>query len=632
MMMQHNDFDVIISSELPCPPLTVTSIAELLFTQLPHRDEQSLVILTHIEDTYVQVSLQRLRHITASLYSEFEQKNIQPGDTVLLATLSVNTELYTILLFTSLISYGVRVLFPMFLETTELPTWIQNTNCSAVILPNHEIQQLPGHERQKQIINDIKNISEHYHLPLYETRDDFHLTRYLTETIPQTDYSTHPLIQSCITRTRHTTESVIFTTSGTSGRSKLVLYEQGAFLRNCHCWQASGLYTKEKLGGRSFLDILPHTVSIRALLNAYWTGYPTCIVKTEWMKQKPQKLLPFLIKMRPEVMTLAPNSFQYLIELLILVPEVKDLVFSELRTVISTSASYSNTIAEGMKTHFHLYLHNAYGLTETQQVLTTLLRSSPPPDLDEMEMGKPIAGVVLGLKKYEDDLYSLYVHSPYGHKAVLTEKTIPAEEFFSTGDIVRYQPPDILTYVGRENKDFIKNGFGAKVSLVALKKYYAELYQDVHHIEYLASEIFNFSLGIAALLFITDPSLPLGRVTDKKTIHTFYNRIKTINKHLQKTLEPFEYEQWTITRFLLINHAVPRTQKGTISRFIIDTQFHQETYDLIHSNDPRTGVKNIEQLSSAFLRFLLLYTPLRYKKIRTCLFQIFFRKKQTLCI
>ncbi len=627
-MTQQNHFDMTIHSETPCPDLIVHNIAQLLFTRLPHRDEHSILILTHVDETYIEVSLQKLRFITASLYEDFSKKNIRPGDTVLLATLSVNTELYTILLFTALVSYGARVLFPMFVETTELETWMQRTKCAAVIFPNKEIQQLSGYDRQKQVVNDIRQIAQQHHLPLYDAAEDFRLSPLLnTSTFPE-DSTTNQFVQSSLKTTRPSTEAVIFTTSGTSGRSKLVLYTQGAFLRNCHCWQASGLYSREKLGGRSFLDILPHTVSIRALFNAYWTGYPVCIVQTEWIKLKPQKLLPFLVTMRPEVMTLAPNSFQYLLELITLVPEVKDLAFSNLRTVVSTSAPYSHTIAEGMRRHFNLPLHNAYGLTETQQVLTTLLGDSPPQPLGQITMGGLIAGVSLGLQKYDADLYKLYVKSPYGHSAILAETQMPAEEFFASGDIVRYKAPNILIYIGRENKDFIKSGFGAKVSIASLKDFYKELYQHVHHIEYMAYETFNFSLGIAALIFLSDPTLPQGRITDKKTIRTYYHRIKTINNQLRQHLEPFEYEQWKIARFLLINHSVPKTQKGTVSSFSIDTQFHQEKQDLIHSNNPRTGVKNMEQLSSTIIRFLLLYTPLRSRKIRKPILRLFLRKKK----
>jgi long-subunit acyl-CoA synthetase (AMP-forming) len=625
LMSDEHGFDLVLSSNTKIPAPIVNNIAELLFTALPHRAEDAVLILSHENETSIEVSLPRLRYVVSSLYKQFEEKNIHPGDTVLLATLSVNTEVYTIMLFTALVSYGARVLFPMFVETAELDTWVKHTGCRAVIFPEKEIQQLHGYEKQKQVIRDIRTVAEKNNLSLFDAVEDFHLTTYLHEEIPHTPVSQMPLVQQCIQKTNMSTESVIFTTSGSSGKSKLVLYEQGAFLRNCACWQQSGLYRKEKLGGRSFLDILPHTVSIRALFNAYWTGYGVCIVNTEWVKQKPQKILPFLVKMKPQVMTLAPASYAFIVELLKLVPEVKNLAFSELHTVVSTSAPFSKKTAQDMKQYFGLYLHNAYGLSETQQVLTTLLCDETDLNGPELIMGKPIAGVVLGLRRFDDTMYQLFVKSPYGHKAIISENITPADEFFNTGDIVKLSSNNVLIFVGREQKDFVKSGYGAKVPLVYLKEYYKELYHQVSHIEFRAFETFTFSFGIAALIFITDEHLPKGRVTDKKTIKRFYKKIKTINKSLFQRLEPFEYDHQTITRFLLVNSLVTYTFKGTVSGSTIETHFSKELSDLLYSDEEKTGVKNLTYLNSAFIKILLHYTPLRAEKIRRIILKMLLR-------
>jgi len=627
-MVNENDFDILLSSKQFVSRPVIHNIAELIFTPLPHRNENSLVSLSHVNENYVEVSLQKLRCITSKLYQEFEEKGIKPGDTVLLTTLSVNNNLYIILLFTALISYGARVLFPMFVETTALDTWIHQTKCSVVIFPEKEIQALRGYDRQKQVIQEIRDISQNNRLSLYDVSEDFHIKTYLDS--PRTEAHSYDiiLVQRCISNTGFTTESVIFTTSGTSGKSKLVLYEQGAFLRNCQCWQESGMYRKEKLGGRNFIDILPHTVSARAICNALWTGYPICFVNTEWIKHKPQKILPFLVKMKPEVMTLGPASFNVLLELLKLVPEVKELAFSELRTVVSTGAPYSKKTAEEIKDRLGLYLHNAYGTTETQQVLTTLL--CEPHELDQQAagLGKPFTGVTLGLQKFDENLYRLYVRTPYGHKSIIDNQIIHAEEFFDTGDIVRQGNNKVLTFIGRESKDFIKSGYGAKVPLSYLQDYYKELYEQVRHIEYYAFETYDFSLGIAALLFIQDKHLPKGRVRDRKTIKKYYNHIKTINSHLVRTLEPFEYEQRAITRFLLINNDVHHIWKGTIYGSAIATQYKDEIYDLLHSNNPKTGVQNLVYLESNFLKFLLRYTPLRFKKPRRVILKMLLGRKK----
>ncbi len=625
-MNSVDDFDKQISSKkLESQPLT-SNIAELIFAQLPHRDEDSLIILSHCNEIYKEISLKKLRYIVSSLYQEFEEKKIKPGDTVFLTTLSVNNELYVVLLLLALTSYGVRVLFPMFVELKALEKWIINTKCSAVILPAQEILSLRGYARQKQEIQGIKTISLRHGLSLFDASGDFHLQTYLDSAMPQHQPSHDELIRKSMRGTNFLSESIIFTTSGTSGQSKLVLYEQGAFLQNCQSWQESGMYQKEKLGGRSFIDILPHTISIRTLFNALWTGQPICFVTTEWIKQKPQKILPFLMNMKPEVMTLGPASFRLVLELVSLVPEVKDLAFSNLRTVVSTGAPYSKIIAEQMKKQFGLTLYNAYGTTETQQVMTTILCDEQDMIHQNDSMGRLLNGVTVGLRKYDGGLYRLFIKTPFGHKGIIGEKNICADEFFDTGDIVKYDEPNTLKYIGREQNDFIKSGYGAKVPITYLEEYYKELYKKAHHLEYFAFETFNFSLGVAALIFITDSHLPKGRVVNKKIIKMYHNDIIKINSQLRQILEPFEYEQRKIIRFLLINNDVSRTSKGTVPHLYLSTQFGNEINDLLHSSNPKTGVKDLPYLRSFFLKFLVQYSPLREKKFRELVMNIVVKK------
>ena len=421
------------------------------------------------------------------------------------------------------------------------------------------------------------------------------------------------------------TESVIFTTSGTSGESKLVLYEQGAFIRNCTSWQVAGMFKKEKLGGRSFIDILPHSISVRALFNAIWTGFPVCIVSTDWIYQKPEKILPFLIKMKPENLTIGPSSFNLILELIKIVPELKNAVFSDLKTVASTGAPYNNKTAEDVKNILGLYLHNAYGTTETQQVLTTVLCDQNELVQHNNSMGKPLPGVEIGLKKYSNNMYRFFIKSPFGHKSIISDDTVLSDEYFYCGDIVKLGKNNSLIYVGRDNRDFIKSGYGAKIPICSLKEYYKLLYNQVGHIEYYPTGRFNFSLGIAALIFIKNKTIPQGRVTDKKVMKKYVKLIKNINNSLLTTLEPFEYEQRTITRFLLINSDVFTTFKGTISKYDMKRQYKDEINDLLYSNKTDLGVKNFITLDFYVLNLLFKFTPLRYSKFRKIILNLYLK-------
>ena len=92
---------------------------------------------------------------------------------------------------------------------------------------------------------------------------------------------------------------------------------------------------------------------------------------------------------------------------------------------------------------------------------------------------------------------------------------------------------------------------------------------------------------------------------DKKIIQEYYTLIKNINLKLVDTIEPFTFEHWAITRFLLINDEVFKTNKGTISRFKIVKYYESEIYDLLHSHDKKSGVRLIQNHMGMFIDLLL---------------------------
>jgi long-subunit acyl-CoA synthetase (AMP-forming) len=625
-MKNENNFDIIISSNKEIPKPTINNLTEMIFKELPQRDENCFVILSHDKEKFVKISLKRLRFIISFLIQEFEKKDISPGDTALLSTMSTNSELFVSLMFISLITYGIRVLFPMYVETSELDRWIKNAKCKVVILPEKEILSHTKHEKEKQIVKEIRNICSKRKIMFYDLFEDFTTKSYLYDQIPkQFSAMDNILVKKAIAGNDLTTESVIFTTSGSSGKSKLVLYEQGAFIRNCNSWQESNMFKKDKMGGRSFIDILPHSISVRALFNAIWTGFPVCIVSSNWIKQKPEKILPFLLKMKPENMTIGPSSFNLVLEFIKIIPELRNAVFSDLKTVVSTGAPFNEKTAEDVKNILGLYLHNAYGTTETQQVLTTVLYDQNELDQQDMSMGKPLNGIEIGLKKISNDTYRLFVKSPFGHKSIIGNDTVLPDEFFYSGDIVKLGENNRLIYIGRENRDFVKSGFGAKTPISSMKEYYKRLYNQAVHIEYYPTGRFNFSLGIAALIFIENKTIPHGRVTNKKMIKRYYKLIKKINNSLLRTLEPFEFEHRTITRFLLINSGVFTTFKGTISKYKIKEQYKDEINDILYSNKTNSGVKNFITLNFFIFNLLFKFPPLRNSRFRKIFLNFFLR-------
>jgi long-subunit acyl-CoA synthetase (AMP-forming) len=227
------------------------------------------------------------------------------------------------------------------------------------------------------------------------------------------------------------------------------------------------------------------------------------------------------------------------------------------------------------------------------------------------------------LKKIEDDLYQLYVKSPFGHKAILNDEAIYNNGFFKTGDLVRLERNNGLIFFCRENRDFFKTSYGAKAPISLMKNYYKDLYQQVLHIEYFNSETFNIGLGVSALIFIDNKKIPTGRVHDKEIIDKYKRLITKTDKYLKENLEPFEYQQRRISRFLLINGTVNKTAKGDVSLYKIENKYKDEISDLLYSTDPSSHVCDIECSTHWLISRLIKQPVINNRYVRRFFLQIF---------
>jgi acetylornithine/succinyldiaminopimelate/putrescine aminotransferase/predicted amino acid dehydrogenase/acyl-coenzyme A synthetase/AMP-(fatty) acid ligase len=561
-------FDRILASERDLPGLPVPNLAALLFRPLVNRDEGSEVIISHDGPALVRVSLQRLRFVVARIVGEFRKKGIRPGTTVLLASVSGGNELFTALTFTALAAYGVRTLLPMFVETGPLEDWIDLAGCSAVIVPERDIASLDGHDKEKSIVRDIKAAALRKGLSCYDPLVDFGLRDGLYLDMPDAAQGAlpDPEVEEAISATTAATETLVLTTSGSSGKSKLVVYEQGAFIRNCLSWQEAGFYAPDKLGGRGFTPLFTHSMGIRAYFNALWSGSPVCLINTEWFEEKPETVRYFLLRMMPEHVTGGPAVYNLLLELMRNFPEMKDRLKASLKTVVMSGARDEGRTATAVRSALGLSLHNAFGMTETQQVLSTVLFEDATED-DRKSLGRPLPGVAVGLKEMPDEpgLYRLYVRSPFGCKSILGEAAgaDAAGGFLDSGDIVRLADGDRLVYVGRDGLDFIKDGFGVKIPLASMKEHYAALHGKAVHVEYFPM---RDSPGLTALVFVAGGPEALVTVTDKGVLGEFSRLVAGTNARLFKDLEPFEFRHRVVRRLALVAGAVPRTRKGNVSR------------------------------------------------------------------
>jgi len=597
-------FDILLENPLLLTDKPVKTIGQILFEPLTGRNENCNIILSHIENDYIEISLFRLRLVVLNLIRNFKEKDIRKGQTVILLTFHGCNEMFTALYFIALASMGCRVFMPMYYETVEFSGWIDLTQAAYIILPEGEVMSLDGHEKEKSAIKEIKDIAIDRGVKIWDNLSDFCLLEFLRRTESEW-INFQPVVIEDLFTAMPDDEVLIVTTSGTSGRSRLLVYTHQAFYFNCLSWEQAGFYKSDRLGGTGFTPLFTHTMGIRAFINALWTGVPVCLIITEWFIEKPEIVRYLLLKMKPAHITGGPAVYNAFIELFRIYPELKSGLSAHFKTLVSSGALYNPVTSQEISDATGLHLHNAFGTTETQQVMSTLLNCPSVFLEDILPLGKPLPGVSIGLIKTDTGInhYRLFLKSVFGHKHCLAEEDI-VEDYCDTGDIVFFEDKENLFYSGRASQDFFKDNFGVKIPIHSLQDYYGELFREIIHAEFYP--IINFP-GISALLFIGESNVPGGPVADSRILKRYAGIVEGINNRLMHSLETFEFQHRHVCRIAILNQAPPLTGKGSVSVKEIATTWHDLIDRLTDTRKDSSGIEITErlyQITDKYTRFI----------------------------
>jgi len=544
-------YDKLIQSRSENTEFLPLTIREIIFSPLSHRSENSNVIYSHIENRLITINLSTFRKITCTISDKLISLGLKNGDTILLASFSCSNELANALIFAAATCTGIRVFVPMFPEPAEFDNWKKQTDFSCIIMPYRETFQLKGHEREKEVIYALQKSCIENNIPFLDTQEDLSVFELLLQKINnpyQSDQAKIP--QTTITPQ---TEAVIFTTSGTSGISKLLVYTHQDLANCCQAWQQAGLFDKNLVGNAGFSPLFTHTIGIRTFINSIWSGNPFCILVTDWLLYKPEVARYLLMNMKPGHIIAGPAFYNTLLELFRLYPELKTGMNDSLQAAISIGAPYDEVTAAKFRSATGISMMNGFGTTET--LMVTLNRNNNHETVDPKALGELLPGVSIGLKKTEEEsIYELSIHSAFQATRTLGEQQ---PDFFDTGDLVWYdEKKGNLFFRSRKSSDFIKDEYGVKIPLCAMKQNYKSLYKTANWIEWIP--LVNIP-GLAAMIF-----LPATQNNNQQK--EIASLIKNTNEELKRTIEPFEYAHRHIERFTLIHDELPLTRKGTVSK------------------------------------------------------------------
>jgi acetylornithine/succinyldiaminopimelate/putrescine aminotransferase/predicted amino acid dehydrogenase/acyl-CoA synthetase (AMP-forming)/AMP-acid ligase II len=611
-------FDRVLESPIPLPPLRVRSLAELILRGPAGEPDEAPILLGALESQALTVTLRRLRHAVLSLSDDFAARGLAAGDTVCLVRLPRTSETVCAVAYAALSAAGLRVLFPMYLELDDFAGWLGRAGARAVLWSAAEVEA-HGTEADRDQLAGLTAAAARLGVPTVCLCRDLALPALLAAEHPASPAADDSRVAALCARDALDAECLLLTTSGTSGRAKLVRYRQRALLASCASWEAAGLFQPELLGGRALTLLLAHSMGVRAFWNAVWTRQPLCLITPEWFLERPEWVRALLMTMRPQHITGGPAAYRALLELMRVFPEVKQTCLKDLRCAVSTGAPYDPELARRLRTALGLELHNAFGTTETMQVASTLLGEADA--RRERALGAPLPGVKVALARhagYPEPVYRLFVSSPAACSGYLDGAAPPAtpEEWRATGDLLE-EAGGSLRFVGREETDFVKDGFGVKVPLARVAAFYADLGAPVTHLELFP---LHEEPGLAALLFVTLDAAAAAERAVPLEDRTLLDRVQTLleqrHEQLREELEEFEFRHLTAARFACVAGACPRTAKGTPDRGAILRGLGALVERLTGPYVKRPGLVLLERESYARSRQVRLTSPRRGELLR----------------
>ncbi len=601
---------------LPSPP--ETSLAATLLAPSPRAPEhpERTILLGTCDNREWRITLGQLRWAVLELAECFRRRGLKPGETACLLRLPRTSETTLAVAYAALTCYGARVLLPMFTEAGQLDDWLRRTESRAVLWAAAELESV-GTPGDRERFDRIRSRVAALGLPAWCLRSELGvepLVRGAPAGGPDAD---DPRIRALAARGGNDAECLILTTAGSNGQGKLVCYREQALRRSCAAWEAAGFYRPDRLGGTGLCLLFSHSMGIRAFWNAIWTRAPLCLIPPEWFLEHPERVRALLAQMRPAHVTGGPAVFRALLEFARTYPDVKDACLASLRCLVSSGAPLDAAVARRVEACFGLPLRNAFGTTETMQVLSTLM----PPQLGP-ELGGPLPGVGVRLEPCgapSQRLYRLLVASPFGASGYLGRDGARAPRWHATGDLLR-QCADGFEYAGRDDPAVVKDGFGVKVPRTLVARRYADLGDPVLHIEVLplAEEP-----GLAGLVFVRPdgaagapreggeprpaPGSSAGPLTDRPTLRRVRALLEGRHEELARSLDDFELRHLTLDRFACVAGEPPRTAKGNVSHDAIAAMWPGLLGSLVQRWHRAPGLVRLERdalLRSSAVRYV----------------------------
>ncbi len=505
------DFDWILNSPHTLPEwrdFRFQSIREML-RSTDESERQSTVLAGVVGGQATSITLADLETALGIVGSWLEEHHIAPGSRVTVLRLPYASELLVAVNTIALMAHGVCVVLPMNCHPPEVHDVLRRTGCRHVLMPA-EGEVLQDHATASTARGMICRVLDGRGLrPLPIPIE-------LPVDATSRKQSTSVRSDAGVDR-----ESVILTTSSSTGPPKLVSYTERALLTVAESWRAAGLFDARVLGGTSLCPLFSHSMGLRNVLHAIWNRRVTLLIPPEWIEEAPHRAVELLQTWPPQHFTGGPALIHALAELTRTIPEARKALRS-LHLIVSSGSRWDTRTKHCFP---NAQLASAFGMTETQQVLSTLVTTADAENAATSgTLGWPLPGVAAAVQ-FSDVAQSigrLFIKSAFNAIGYVGEPSFA--EWFDTGDCVRVNDNEI-EYWGRANDDFVNLGSGLKVSLHELESRYSSVFEE------FPATVFQHSsgrMGVVAIVFCGErsPDCPKMQTQIREGVQTLHERMR----------------------------------------------------------------------------------------------------------
>jgi acyl-coenzyme A synthetase/AMP-(fatty) acid ligase len=500
--------------------------------------DQQTVLVGATESEHLDVTMADLRVAALRAVTWCRQTGLGPGDSVTLVRLPRTSEVPLAVASLALMAAGIRVVLPMAFGPDVLPEMLRATASRGVMWCRADSAALE-HNEIRSTDRMLRQVCSDLHLPSYCIEKELVLAG-ASDTVSDTEPP----------KRERAAEVLVFSTSGTTGKPKLVRYTEHALLTVAEAWQAAGLMSEDLTGGSSICPTISHSMGMRNVLHAVWNRRPTLLIQPEWLEEQPKRFVQLLERCPPLHITCGPAL---LYDLTLLAGSIKRIrkALDSLRCVVSSGAA-ATALDEGPLAGVRVA--NAFGMTEVQQVLNTLI--GPPSRIPD-SLGSPLPGVSVAIRYTDADRQTgrLFVRSPFAASGYVGQPDFGP--WLDTGDIVRHEGNQ-LVWVARAEEDYFNTGLGIKVAGSELKRTYAELERLVEGLIFVDSAR---RAGVCALAFVGDES-----PTDSSLHRQLQETISRSHESLASSGRDFELRYRTLSAVACVAGRPPHRGPGKVDR------------------------------------------------------------------